>query len=500
MSALEIINNPEHLNLFLTDGSGLEGGYLDGVVHPASTEEVSRVLSWASDESRPITVSGARTGLAGGAIPNGGIVLSTDRLIHIADVDLAQKSVRAEAGVRLADLHSAASSHGCFYPPDPTETLATVGGNLATNASGARTFRYGATRQWVESIVVVLADGEILSLRRGDQVAEGDRLQLTTDRGARLTLFLPAYTPPSTTKNATGFFLRPGMDAVDLFIGSEGTLGVITEAEFRLLPEPAVTFSGLVFFANEADLADAVEDIRQRSRTTSPTLSDQTLSARAIEFIDSDALEALRHLYPELPTQTGGALWIEQEGDDLAMIEEWSKLLESHHALLDASFFGLDEGHHRRLRTIRHAVPTQAHEILHRRGVRKFGTDMAVPEDRFRELFNFYRRELRSAGIESMIWGHIGNAHLHVNLLPQDRSGEEGAKQLYGRFVEKALALGGTVSAEHGIGKAKREYLLKQLGEDVVEGMRDIKRTLDPAGILGKGTLFIDDSSEEKSS
>ncbi len=485
----------DHLKHFLGDASGLAGGAADFVVHPSSVEEVQEVMREISAEGIPLTVSGGNTGLAGGAIPWSGGVMATDRLTRIDPIDTTTLAVNAGAGILLRDLQDHAASAGYLYPPDPTERLSRVGGTISTNASGARTFRYGPTREWIRGLVVVLADGRRVTLRRGEQVAENGILHLRTDVGSSVELRIPEYSPPKTSKNATGYLLAPDLDAVDLFIGSEGTLGIVTEAEFQLVPLPDALFSGLLFFESEQRMLDFVRTARSRSRTHESNSSDP-LCARAIEYIDQDSLLSISSRYPELPAQEaiGGAIWFEQEGEDISILEAWDELVQEHTALYDLSFFGLDEVHHRRLREIRHAVPSRAHHILMERGVRKFGTDMAVPEISFETMFRFYRFELAQSGMESMIWGHIGNGHLHVNLLPKSPSEEAAAKELYDRFVTKALSLGGTVSAEHGIGKLKRSYLLQQIPEEVIVGMREIKRSLDPSGILGRGTLFFMES------
>ena len=477
----------DHIKQFLGDASGLSDGDAAFAVHPKRTEDVQSLLREASRKSIPMTLSGGNTGLAGGAIPYGGGVLATDRLDRLGAVDTDKREITSGAGVILRDLQDHVESLGFLYPPDPTERLARVGGTVATNASGARTFQYGATRAWVKGLVVVLATGERVTLTRGEQIASDGRLSLRSDEGTIYELALPAYTPPATSKNSAGYYLADDLDAVDLFVGSEGTLGVVTEVTCSLVRLPREILSGLIFFDDEMRMLEFVRTVRNRSRS-----SEDRLQARAIEYIDNASLAVVAGQYPELPADRahGGAIWIEQESHDEEVIEMWDEAIREHTDLAAFSIFGLDDRRHRHLRHLRHAVPSAAHHILAERGVRKFGTDMAVPEKSLEVIYRFYRDTLQESGMESMTWGHIGNAHLHVNFLPASPAFEDEARVLYSRCVDKVLELGGTVSAEHGIGKMKREYLRRQLPEEVYRGMKAIRATLDPAGILGRGTLF----------
>ena len=481
MESVNLNSDPDHLKSFLTDASGFHGA-AEGVLHPSTVVEVQQGLRLAAERSLHVTVAGSRTGLAGGCVPVDGVVLATDRIRPEIAFDADRRVIHVGAGYRLAEIQEYAAGLGLLYPPDPTESLASIGGNLATNASGARTYRYGPTRVWVDGLTVVLADGDLLELDRGRCRADQGVLSLTTSSGRTIDLPIPDYVPPATTKNAAGYFLAPDMDAVDLFIGSEGTLGVIVEASLRLIPAPDEVFGGLLFFDDEEKMLSFVEELRA---------SKDPISPRCIEFIDALALRAIRAMWSEIPDGTdGGAIWFEQEEVDDSALEAWDRLMRRYSPLVDVSLFGFDEGHHRRLRSIRHAVPTTAHETLIRRGVRKYGTDIAVPDSRFREMFGFYRGYLAESGIESMTWGHIGNAHLHVNLLPHAGEEEERAKQAYDDFVWHGLELGGTVSAEHGVGKIKRRYLERMVGRDVIDGMKKIRRLLDPDGRFGYGTMF----------
>ncbi|MCO5333554.1 MAG: FAD-binding oxidoreductase [Pyrinomonadaceae bacterium] len=230
---MQVKTQSDDIENYLTDASNMRGGYAEQIFIPASEDEIRRYLREANDNAVPVTVSGARTGTVGGAIPFGGAVLSIERLNRIVDINADTLRAVVRSGVILADLQKAVEAKGLFYPPDPTEWSCQIGGTIATNASGARSFKYGATREFVERIRIVLADGDVLDLRRGEIVGSGESLTVHTESGRSIEFALPTYEPPNVRKNVSGLFNSRPFDAIDLFIGSEGMLGVIVEAELR---------------------------------------------------------------------------------------------------------------------------------------------------------------------------------------------------------------------------------------------------------------------------
>jgi D-lactate dehydrogenase (cytochrome) len=463
---MQVKSNPDEIQSFLSDASFISDGYADRVVLPESVAEVAETLAAANRDRTPVTVSGAGTGTVGGRIPFGGIVLATDRLNHIKSIK--NDRAVAEAGVILADFQRAVDQKGLLYPPDPTERGAFLGGTVATNASGARTFKYGPTRNYIDRLKLVLASGEILDLRRGERDS--------------LNIPLPTYVAPATRKNAAGYFVGPNMDALDLFIGSEGTLGVICEIETKLIPKPQGLLSGVVFFANEADVLAFVTEAR-------------TLSARALEFFDDQSLNFLREKYPEIPPQAVGAIFFEQETTDSTeepILNEWLGLLDRHKAIAD-SWFATNEPDQARLREFRHQLPVLMNEWFAHYRQRKVSTDMAVPDDAFAGLFRLYQDTLRASGLRYTIFGHIGDNHVHVNILPRDENEATRARELYVQFLKYAASVGGTLSAEHGVGKLKRDYLRLFYTDDQLRQMAAVKKALDPNGILGRGNIFSEE-------
>jgi FAD/FMN-containing dehydrogenase len=445
---------------WLEDASG-HRGHAESLLIPTSTEEVAALLRKATADACPVTIAGAGTGVTGGRCAVGGAILSTDRFRRLEIVD---NVACVGAGVPLADLHAAASRRHLLYPPDPTEWTASVGGSIATNASGSRSFLYGSTRRWIRALTVALMDGSIHRFRRGERIG----FPVST---------LPA---PRARKHTAGYFLREPFDWVDLFCGSEGTLGVVLEAELGLLASPESLLTGVVFFPAAAEALLAVESWR-----SIPQL-------RMLEYFDGHSLDLLRARYGDIPARAVAALLVEQildglEGDP---VEEWLDRLAEAGGLED-SWFGDAPADRERFRVFRHALPELVNERVRQLGHGKLGTDFAVPVEHNGAMMDFYEQHLRQEyGQSYCIFGHIGDAHVHVNLLPQDWRQAERAPSLLIEFAVEAVRLGGTVSAEHGLGKKKAHLLSLEYTPSQIAGMCEVKQQLDPQWLLGRGTLL----------
>ncbi len=512
---------PEEIQDYLSDASYVSGGSASRVMFPETAEDVGKILQAATREKVPVTVSGAGTGTVAGRVPFGGTVIATDKLNQIRDIIRQEGGGRAtaEAGVILRDLQNAVEDKGLIYPPDPTERGCFLGGNIATNASGSRTFKYGPTRNYVEQLKIVLATGEVINIRRGEHHAGEDGLiAFGLPSGRAIEAKLPSYQMPRVRKHASGYFVAPGMDLIDLFIGSEGTLGVVVEAELRLLPKPAGVLSGVVFFASEDNLLAFVREARERSLANrdpsstvdgrnptvregaqgrNPTISEAAgLDARALEYFDIESLRFLRQKYSTVPADAAGAIFFEQEttpATEDGLMNEWLSLLERHQALTDQSWFGTNEQDQMKLREFRHALPVLMNEWFAHYRQRKVSTDMSVPDEAFAGMLTFYQDHLRTSDLRHTIFGHIGDNHVHVNILPRDDDEAAKAWEIYRKFIRRAIEVGGTISAEHGIGKLKREYLVQLYGENHLREMAALKRVFDPAGILGRGNMFAEE-------
>ena len=434
------------------DASGYKG-WADEFFRPSSEGEIVEILAKAVAANIPVTAVGGLTGLTGGASAQGGWAISLERLNRI---EISDGYAVCGTGVRLMDLQAAAREFTQFFAPDPTESTASLGGAIATNASGSRSFLYGSTADHVLALRVALLDGRVLSVRRGEPV----------------DFSLPLLSLPQTKKNSAGYRLRPGMDWVDLFAGSEGTLGIVTQAEVKLLPLPAELLTGVIFFDSDDAALNATDAWRSVS------------GLRMLEYCDRPTLEmvGLKHT---------AALLFEQVLSETETLDRWQARLEASGALIDASWIAASDGDRERFRLFRHSLPETVNTRVRRNGFMKVGSDYAVPVDRNREMIAYYRRRMEeSLPGAYVIYGHIGDGHLHVNCLPETKEQFAIAQELMWEFAGKAVSFGGTVSGEHGLGKRKAHLLTLQYSDSERDAMYEVKRRFDPNWLLGRGTLL----------
>ena len=445
---------------YIEDASGFRG-HAERVWTPRTGAEIAAILGEAAAAGIPVTVAGAGTGVTGGRVAQGGWVLSTEKLDSL---EVRTGVATAGPGVPLQKLHAEAARSGQLYPPDPTEWTASVGGTISTNASGSRSFRYGATRRYVRALSVATMDGRLRTVHRGEGI----------------DFEVPALPLPNTTKNTAGYPLRPGMDWVDLFVGSEGTLGVVTEAELTLLPAPAgELMTGVVFFPSDSEAVAAVDAWRAVD------------GVRMLEYFDGPSLRLLAPRFDGVPERAEAAILVEAEGGE---VDAWLERLSEARALAEESWFAVSGADRERFRRFRHALPELVNDTMRRNGFTKLGSDYAVPIARNLEMLAIYRRALEAEfSGHYAIFGHLGDAHVHVNILPSTAPGFERGKALMVELAREAVRLGGTVSAEHGLGKRKAGLLGLMYSPDQIEAMRAVKRRLDPHWLLGRGTLLTEE-------
>lgn len=471
----------EHVD-YLHDESRM-AGRAEKIAFPESAQEVCEVLRIAAGNNWPVTVQGGRTGITGGCVPTGGLILNLSRMNAIGEIE--GDLMRVQPGALLSDVRKTIEGSGLFFPSDLTETTASIGGMVANNASGARSFKYGAVRKWIHALEVVLSNGALVRVERGMHEANGLDFKLGSIEG-----HLPDIRQPDV-KSAAGYFIEPDMDLVDLFIGAEGTLGVVTEITIKLLPRPEQMNGLTAFFDSENKALDFVRFLRTAG--VSPALPV------AIEFFDCNALELLRRMkeeneafadLPELKPEFHTAIYFEFDGDVPGeVVEEAGKAIEC--------WFSEGEHEIETLKNFRHAVPESVNMLIGERKktvpeLTKLGTDMSVPDGRLEDAMRMYHEGLAAAGLEYVIFGHIGNNHVHVNILSRSMEEYERGKALYLGWAKQVVEWGGSVSAEHGIGKLKVDFLRLMAGAEGIRGMQRLKQLFDPQILLNYGNLFAE--------
>ena len=443
---------------YLEDASGARG-HAERICIPKDESELLTELAEARSQGARVTIAGGGSGLTGGRVPNGGWLISMERFRRL---DVLPGTAAVGAGITLHELHAAAKVSGQFYPPDPTETMAFVGGTIACNSSGSRSFMYGATRRWIERLRVALPSGKVLDVRRGDAI----------------DFDVPEIPQPAARKHSCGYPLRPGMDWIDLFTGAEGTLGIVLEAELRLLPMPSELLNGIVFFPSDEMALDALDAWRS------------VKGLRMLEYVDDPALRMIAQRYPDVPDTAKAALIIEQILEEDRDVDAWGDLAEMG-AFEEKSWFGTSDADRERFRKFRHALPETALEISVRNGFTSLGTDFSVPVDKNREMLAFYRTHMdRIMPDHYCIFGHVGDGHPHVNMLPTTQADFDAGSEALTVFARKSVHLGGSVAAEHGLGKRKAKFLPLQYSVEHIEAMRAVKTRFDPEWRFGRGTLF----------
>ena len=429
----------------------------DLVARPESVDDVVELVRKAVSDGISITCAGAQTSTTGASITDTGMLLSLRSLNRISAPDEKTRTIKVEPGALVGEIKRTAAAAGLLFAPDPTsEEESTIGGAIACNASGARTFKYGATRRHVRALKVVMASGELLEFRRSD-----------------------------LEKNTVGYAFAH--DPIDWFIGSEGTLGIIVEAELSLLPLPRHVIGLAVLFKAERDALNFVIATRESS----------TVSARCIEYFDERAIEIARSSASGgmVPADAGAMVYVEEEiSDDLdSTLGRWLELIEAIAGDFEPLVFD-GEVRLREARQIRHSIPATMNERGNRyrnSGGRKVSTDWAVPYRKLPEAIQAARALVKELGIEEpVIYGHAGNGHPHQNFIARDARELTTIEGVVEETLKRVLALKGTVAAEHGIGKIKRRWLPLQMNPLQISMMTAVKRELDPNGILAPGNIL----------
>ncbi|NOT46058.1 MAG: FAD-binding oxidoreductase [Acidobacteria bacterium] len=515
---------------FLDDAAHVPGGHADGVAFPATLEDVSALVAAA----RQVLPVGAQSSLTGGATPRGGLVLSTRALTGLEVRPVRARApergaaggsvpesgavgarpaqepthqVRVGAGVPLATLQRHLAGLGLFYPPAPTYDGAFVGGTASTNAAGAATFKYGSTRRWVLGLTVVLADGSVLALERGAVTASPEGWFDLVSPSGTTRVPVPGYTMPDVAKLSAGYFARSGMDAVDLFVGSEGTLGVIVDVTVGAIPKPQVVVA-VVTCADDAQAVAVTAGLRTAAHAA--WQGHGALDVSAVEYVDPNALRLLPDdvfakaglarprdgaviLVVQAEVAGGGADSAMATLEALQGVLDTAGVRDDPHVVLPGDTRGAE-----RIFAMREAVPSTVNSLVaaaRARGeaeVQKTGGDMVVPWDRVLDSLRLYRQVFERRGLPFAIWGHISDGNLHPNVVPATAAHVHAGREALAEIAREVMTMGGAPLAEHGVGQSpvKQALLLALYGEGGVAQMRAVKRALDPTGKLAPGVLF----------
>ena len=501
------------------DAAHFAGGRAGGVAMPRDEAGIAAVLH-ASAAVLPI---GAQSSLTGGATPFGEVVLSTARLNRVLEVGAS--FVRVEAGVPLIEIDRVLEREHRYYPPAPTFTGAFAGGTVATNAAGAATFKYGATRDWVQALTVVLSSGDVLDIERGATRAHRDGYFEIELARRTVRVPVPRYTLPAVPKVSAGYFAGSGMDLIDLIIGSEGTLGVVTEVTLRVVTQrPAICLAFLTLPSAGEALA-LVAALRAAAGAAWRSNGTEGVDVAAIEHIDARSLGLLVEdgadrragirlprgasiallVTIELPPETVSADAYEQiagfrdAGGRDGSLARFCRMLDAAGVLeiTDIAVPG-DAARAAQLVALREAVP----EAVNRRvgaakraidpRIEKTAADMIVPFGCLGELMAVYEHEFGSRGLDAAVWGHISDGNLHPNVLPRSYADVIAGKEAILAIGRQVIRMGGSPLAEHGVGRnpVKQQLLREMYGNEAIEEMRAVKRALDPQWKLAPGVIW----------
>ena len=516
----DVRTDAETVSAVLEDAAHFPGGHASGVARPASEADVAALVAGASH----VLPIGAQSSLTGGATPMGELVLDLQRFDRI--VSIRSDEAVVQPGVPIGVLQAALARDERFYPPAPTFDGACAGGVVATNAAGAATFKYGTTRDWVRRLTVVLATGDVLDLTRGETTAHPDGYFEVVTGGGVVRVPLPTYRMPQVPKCSAGYYAAPGMDPIDLFIGSEGTLGIVTEVTFKVLaPAPRVAVVWIPL-ASERAATDLAGTLRTAAQDAWRAGAARGLDVAAIEHLDARSLAivredgATRRLRVAAPEDAQAALLTQIElpvnapsspeaaygeiGNALTDDAPDTPLVRLCRLLADAGVLDRAEialpGDRRQahLTAAREAVPEGVNRRVgeakrrHGTAIEKTAADMIVPFERFDASLALFHRAFDSRDLDYAIWGHISDGNVHPNVIPATMEDVARGKQAILECGREIVRLGGCPLAEHGVGRNPvKQALLRQLyGVQGIAEMRAVKAALDPDGKLAPGVIF----------
>lgn len=445
LGADQVLTAKEDLIAYSFDGTAAMQQSPGCVVFAQTTEQVAAVLKLANPTKTPVVTRGSGTGLSGGSLPCPDcIVLCLVKMNRILELDRANLTMLVEPGVTTLAIADAAAAAGLFYPPDPgSMKISTIGGNVAENSGGLRGLKYGITRNYVMGLEVVLPDGEV------------------------------CWTGNKCVKDVAGYSLR------DLFIGSEGTLGVVTKVLLRLIPKPAAKKTMVATFAQMDAAAQCVSDI----------IAAQIIPC-TLEFLDRTTIHCVEDFAKVgLPLDCEALLLMETDGHPAAVAEEAAKMEECarKNGAMEVRV-AKDDAEANKLATARRS----AFSALARLAPTTILEDATVPRSELAKMIRFVAAVAKKYNLRVGTFGHMGDGNLHPTFLTDERNKEEmhRVEEAFKEIFDEAIRLGGTITGEHGIGLAKKSFLPKFAGDAQMRVMRELRRALDPNGILNPGKMF----------
>ena len=487
-------------------------GTAESISFPKNEAEVQAIVKTLLEQQQPITVQGSRTGLTGGAVPVGGHLLNLSKMTNVMGLErdpAGEFSIRVQPGISLAELDqqlyngrfdsdrwdkNALSALEAFnqtarqfWPPDPSERSASIGGIAANNSRGICAHHYGPTRHHIKRIRVVDVNGEIHSITRGEFVFSQGICPLPGGNKIRVD---PAILQPESPS-----------DLMDLYLGSEGMLGVITELTLSLQPLPRELWGIVFFFEASSRALGFLQTIDQRQAKESDS------DIVAIEFMDQTTLECIREYkavnsrlrkLPDWDTRLAAAVYLEIHGNRIEEVEALSEwLLETATECdsdLDTTWALCGEIEIERLRLLRHAAPASINHMIDKARqvdsrITKLGTDMRLGNGSLSEMLEMCGKDLQAGGLKAAIFGHAADKHLQVNILPQDYQQFEEARALMEDWGKKIRALGGYVVTEHGVGKINKNLFRSIPLPERLKVIRSVKQQLDPNGLWNPGNM-----------
>jgi FAD/FMN-containing dehydrogenase len=479
-----------------SQGAGIYRLIPAAVARPRSLDELRSVLAAARIHGLTVTPRGAGSGMDGSNVGAGLVLDLTEYDPHRCTVDAAAQRASVSPSVMLSELNHAAANRGLRFPVDPSSgAWATIGGMISTNASGPRSVRHGSVRNWIESITLETADGPLELARNREPDRDHPAVRRWYADGLPLVQRHMAAIRkrfPHVRKNSAGYALNhylPSGDLIDLVIGSEGTLGVITGAHVLLETVPSHRMSLRVAVRSRADLFTAIESLRAHDPAT-------------LELLDRSFLRLIadREPTPERPglfREAGGIILADFEGDDSRDVErEVKAAMQSVNQIALDVRIAADRDEIERLWTIRHAASPILAGLTDGRRSLQVIEDGCVPVARLAEYLDAVEAATTSQRIDAVMFGHAGDGHLHVNLLPNLREPDWKARvrAVFDSVTDAVLRLGGTPSGEHGAGRLRAAVLERMYGPEVMECFRAVKHAFDPSGLFNPGVILGDGS------